>query len=165
MSRNDLTVRLLFIAWDKKVEKMSKRHVFRGFHNVWAWRNSRERLVQLHFSTSKYRKWPIHLSHMRLKGFECLIQATQFVAQPGETRIVFLWIRYFVKMRALSLLILLIYTFIAYSRNFPVACTGKNLLAMQETWVQSVGREVPLEKGMATPSSILALRIPLDRGA
>ena len=63
-------------------------------------------------------------------------------------------------MRALSLLILLIYTFIAYSRNFPVACTGKNLLAMQETWVQSVGREGPLEKGMATLSSILALRSP-----
>ena len=36
----------------------------------------------------------------------------------------------------------------------------KNLPAMQETWVQSLGREDPLEKGMATHSSILALRIP-----
>ena len=36
----------------------------------------------------------------------------------------------------------------------------KNLLAMQETWVQSLGQEDPMEKGMATHSSILAWRIP-----
>ena len=35
----------------------------------------------------------------------------------------------------------------------------KNLLAMQETQVQSLGWEDPLEKGMATHSSILAQRI------
>jgi len=32
----------------------------------------------------------------------------------------------------------------------------KNLPAMQETWVRSLGQEDPLEKGMATHSSILA---------
>ena len=37
-----------------------------------------------------------------------------------------------------------------------VAQTVKNLPAMWETWVQSLDRENPLEKGMATPSSILA---------
>ena len=36
----------------------------------------------------------------------------------------------------------------------------KNLLAMQETWVQSLGQEDPLEKGMATHPSISAWRIP-----
>ena len=36
----------------------------------------------------------------------------------------------------------------------------KNLPIMQETQVQSLGREDPLEKGMATHSSILAWRIP-----
>jgi len=36
----------------------------------------------------------------------------------------------------------------------------KNLPAMQETWVQSLGEEDPLEKGMATHSSVLAWRIP-----
>ena len=36
----------------------------------------------------------------------------------------------------------------------------KNLPAMQETWVQSLSWKDPLEKGMATPSSILAWRIP-----
>ena len=36
----------------------------------------------------------------------------------------------------------------------------KNLPAKQETWVQSLGWEYPLEKGMATHSSILAWRIP-----
>ena len=37
-----------------------------------------------------------------------------------------------------------------------VAQMVKSLLAMQENWVQSLGREDPLEKGMATPSSIPA---------
>ena len=41
----------------------------------------------------------------------------------------------------------------------------KNLPAMQETWVQSLGLEDPLEKGMETHSSILAWRIPMDKGA
>ena len=36
----------------------------------------------------------------------------------------------------------------------------KRLLAMQETWVQSLDQEVPLEKEMATHSSTLAWRIP-----
>ena len=36
----------------------------------------------------------------------------------------------------------------------------KNLPTMWETWVQSLGREDPLEKAMATHSSILAWRIP-----
>ena len=36
----------------------------------------------------------------------------------------------------------------------------KNLPAMQETWVQSLGWEDPLEKGTAAHSSILAWRIP-----
>ena len=36
----------------------------------------------------------------------------------------------------------------------------KNLPAMQKTQVQSLGQEDPLEKGMATQSSILAWRIP-----
>ena len=41
-----------------------------------------------------------------------------------------------------------------------VAQLVKNLPAMQETWVQSLGWEDTLEKGMATHSSILAWRIP-----
>ena len=35
----------------------------------------------------------------------------------------------------------------------------------EEMWVQSLGREDPLENGMATHSSIFAWRIPMDRGA
>ena len=46
-----------------------------------------------------------------------------------------------------------------------VAQMVKDLPAMQETWVQSLGWEGPLEQGMATHSSILAWRIPVDRGA
>ena len=36
---------------------------------------------------------------------------------------------------------------------------------MQETWVPSLGQEDPLDKGKATHSSILAWRIPMDKGA
>ena len=39
------------------------------------------------------------------------------------------------------------------------------LMAMQETQVQSLGWEDPLEEGMATHSSILAWRIPMDKRA
>ena len=41
-----------------------------------------------------------------------------------------------------------------------MALTVKRLPAMRETWVQSLGREDPLEKEMATHSSILAWEIP-----
>ena len=47
-----------------------------------------------------------------------------------------------------------------YSWASLVAQLVKNLSAMQETWVQSLGWEDPLEKGKATYSSILAWRIP-----
>ena len=40
--------------------------------------------------------------------------------------------------------------------------TIRNLTAMQETWVQSLGWEDPLEEDMATHSSILDRRIPKD---
>ena len=44
--------------------------------------------------------------------------------------------------------------------GFPVAQLVKNLPAMWETWIQSLGWEDPLEKGKATYYSILAWRIP-----
>ena len=47
-----------------------------------------------------------------------------------------------------------------YSWASLVAQTVKNLPAIQKTWVQSLGWEDPLEKRMATHSSILAWRIP-----
>ena len=47
-----------------------------------------------------------------------------------------------------------------FLRTPLVAQTVKNLHAMRETWVQLLGWEDPLEKGMATHSSILAWRIP-----
>ena len=44
-----------------------------------------------------------------------------------------------------------------------VAQLVKNPPAMQETLIQFRGLEVPLKKGMATHSNILACRIPMDR--
>ena len=40
----------------------------------------------------------------------------------------------------------------------------KNPPALWETWVRSLGWEDPLEEGMATHSSLLSWRIPIDRG-
>jgi len=45
-----------------------------------------------------------------------------------------------------------------------VAQTVKNLPAMWETWLGSLDWEDPLEEDMAAHSSILAWRIPMDRG-
>ena len=52
-----------------------------------------------------------------------------------------------------------------YSWDPLVAQRVKNTSAMQETWVQILGWGDPLEDGMATHSSIIAWRIPMDRGA
>ena len=45
------------------------------------------------------------------------------------------------------------------THGFPGSSDGKNLPAMWETWIRSQGWEDPLEKGIATHSSILAWRI------
>ena len=47
----------------------------------------------------------------------------------------------------------------------PLSSTFFSFPYMQETWVQSLGQEDPLEEGMATHSSILAWTIPIGRGA
>ena len=46
-----------------------------------------------------------------------------------------------------------------------MAQTVKNPPAMRESWAQSLGWEDPREEGMATHSSILAWRLPMDREA
>ena len=49
--------------------------------------------------------------------------------------------------------------------GFPGGSDGKESACSTKTWVLSLGWEDPLEKDMATHSSILACRIPMDRGA
>ena len=49
---------------------------------------------------------------------------------------------------------------IAHIKSSLVAQMVKDLPAVKETWVQSLGREDPMEKKMATHSSTLAWRIP-----
>ena len=53
----------------------------------------------------------------------------------------------------------------SHKMGFPVAQLVKNLPAMRETWVWSLGQEDALGKGLATRSSIFAWRIPMDRGS
>ena len=48
--------------------------------------------------------------------------------------------------------------------GFPGGAGVKNASAMQEMGVQFLGQEVALEEGMAAHSSILAWRLPMDRG-
>ena len=50
-------------------------------------------------------------------------------------------------------------------RSSVVAQIVKSSPAMKETWVRLLGWEDPLEEGTVTHSSILAWRIPMDRGA
>ena len=49
--------------------------------------------------------------------------------------------------------------------GFPSGAVVKRPPAMQNMWVRSLGWEDPLEKEMATHSSISCLRNPMDRGA
>ena len=49
---------------------------------------------------------------------------------------------------------------VAKSHGFPNGSVVKNPPSMQETWVPSLGRKDPLEKEMATLSSILVWKIP-----
>ena len=55
---------------------------------------------------------------------------------------------------------LLVFHTVYMEMGFPGGLDGK-----EETWVQSLDWEDPLEEGMATHSSILAWRVPMDRGA
>ena len=52
-----------------------------------------------------------------------------------------------------------------YSLVSLVAQMVKNSPALWKTWIQSLGWKDPLQEGMATLSSILVWRIPMDRGA
>ena len=58
------------------------------------------------------------------------------------------------------LIVVIILQYMQISSHYVATQTVKNLPAMQETWVQSLGWEDPLEEGMATHSSILAWKIP-----
>ena len=55
-----------------------------------------------------------------------------------------------------------IYSHYKLVEDFPVAQIVNKLPAMQETWVRSLGREDPLEKGKATHSNILGLLLWLS---
>ena len=66
-------------------------------------------------------------------------------------------------MRAKKTVVIYIYQSIYQSITLWASLAAqmvKNVPAMGETWVQSLGWEDPLEEGMATRSSILAWRIP-----
>ena len=84
----------------------------------------------------------------------------------------FLCLTYFMKhnaLKALSMFLDKCYFFLITKRfaivGFPGSSAGKESSAMQETLIRFLGWEDPLEEVMATHSSILAWRIPIDRGA
>ena len=58
-------------------------------------------------------------------------------------------------------------SYIVFTTGFPSGSSVKTLPTvqeMQETCIRSLDQEDPLEEGMATHCSILAWRIPMDRG-
>ena len=69
----------------------------------------------------------------------------------------FLYVFYFMILKEFQKFNPIIYNFMI---SFPSGSEGKYLPAKQQNWVQSLGQEDPLEKRMATHSSILACRIP-----
>ena len=75
-------------------------------------------------------------------------------------------LKFYIKKKKLNVLnspFLSVYVWY-HAKVFPGGSVGKNPPAVQETWVPSLGWEDPLEEGMATHSSILAWRTPVDRG-
>ena len=64
------------------------------------------------------------------------------------------------KVRCFLFVCLFLVIFIPKANRIPGGSVVKNLLAIQETRVSCLGQDDPLEKGMATQSSILAWRIP-----
>ena len=65
-----------------------------------------------------------------------------------------------IKVLKICNLLIFIFSLMKNEAGFPGGSAVKNPLAMQETWVGSLGRKDLLEKGMATHSSILAWEIP-----
>ena len=49
--------------------------------------------------------------------------------------------------------------------GFPGGSDSKEFTRRQETWVQSLGREDPLEKGLWQPAQVFLPETPMDRGA
>ena len=76
----------------------------------------------------------------------------------------FCWFLYF-QTKQWHLEILLYKSFQLGSWASLVAQIVKTLPAVRDTWVPSLGWQDPVEEGMNTPSSILAWRILMDRGA
>ena len=66
---------------------------------------------------------------------------------------------------SICIFLYLYYTLVRSFRGFPGDSVVKNLPAKQKMWVGSLGQEDPLEKGMATHSSILAWKNPVGSGA
>ena len=78
---------------------------------------------------------------------------------------VYLYMYIYINYNFLKCYIMYTLIYLIYIGASLVAQRVKSLPAMWETQVRSLGQEDPLEKEMATHSSILARRIPVDRGA
>ena len=101
--------------------------------------------------------------HRKAKAMDYFIVASVRVIfkSPSISRVQ--WIPR-ARMRAKKTIVIYMYQIITLWASLVVQMV-KNLSAMGETWVRSLGWKDPLEEDMATRSSILAWRIPMDRGA
>ena len=100
------------------------------------------------FSISPSNEHPGLIS-FRMDWLDLLVQgALRSIPQPHTSKASILWCSGFFMVQ------------LSHPWDSLVAQTVKCLPAMQETWVRSLGQEDPLEKEMATHSSILAWKIP-----
>ena len=102
----------------------------------------------LHYSTRDWTQGPLHWECGVLSiGSPGMSQGSHFKSKPSTG------LRFSCHHTGIKIYIMVYWVFL-------VAQMIRNLPAMREPWIQSLGREDPLEKGMATHSSILAWRIP-----
>ena len=105
------------------------------------------------------KNWVLSADQCQLQALQLLVHLIDLLSllhrRNGFARFRKLWwIRQAVDHQTMTM------TFLGANLSSLVAQRVKNLPAMQETWVRSLAWEDPLEKEMATHSSILACRIP-----
>jgi len=87
----------------------------------------------------------------------CLESSVLSTGPPGKSLNL---ISFWAALTEIVVMLMGLWSSILGGGGFPSGLVVKNLPAIQDTWVLSLGQEDPLEEGLATHSSILAWRIP-----
>ena len=158
---------MIFFRWiqNSVKQRIQKRVNFRtglllmalimGGHNLFV-----ETVTKVIFWDSCIRSYPVTLPGVALALFMLPWSVTSLEHKLFEVRGQFYFVVAVVTPTAWHSV-----RYVLIVLGFPGSQPIKNPPAMQKTWLQSLSQEDPLEKEMATHSSILAWRNPVDRGA